>query len=400
MTYKDILCDANNLYKAYLASVKTSKWKEQTQQFQLSFLHGIFRIKDALENETLTNGAISEFELHERGKVRPITSLSVDDRIIRHVLCDDILLPKVKRKIIYDNGASIKGRGIGFQRKRFEVHLRKYYKLYGNEGWVLFGDFQKFYDNVVHELAKRELLKLVDDDSYVDWLLTVIFKGFEIDVSAMTDEEYFDCFNGVFDKLKYRRETEGAILPTGQKFMPKSVNIGDQLSQTIGIYFPNKIDTYVKYVAQQKFYGRYMDDWYVMNPSKEKLYDILENVKRIADELSIHINEKKTKIVKINSTLTFLQIRYQLTDKGKVYKRIKPDKITLFRRKLKKLAVKVESGDVPYIYIENMFKSWMGSFYKLMSKQQREGLLSLYETLFNKKITIINKKMVITDIPG
>lgn len=179
MTYKDILCDANNLYKAYLASVKTSKWKEQTQQFQLSFLHGIFRIKDALENETLTNGAISEFELHERGKVRPITSLSVDDRIIRHVLCDDILLPKVKRKIIYDNGASIKGRGIGFQRKRFEVHLRKYYKLYGNEGWVLFGDFQKFYDNVVHELAKRELLKLVDDDSYVDWLLTVIFKGFE-----------------------------------------------------------------------------------------------------------------------------------------------------------------------------------------------------------------------------
>lgn len=51
-----------------------------------------------------------------------------------------------------------------------------------------------------------------------------------------------------------------------------------------------------------------------------------------------------------------------------------------------------------YENIENMFKSWMGSFYKLMTRKQREGLISLYETLFNKTITIINKKMVITDL--
>ena len=398
MTYKDILCDANNLYKAYLASVKTSKWKESSQLFEMSYLRGIFRIRDSLLNQILTNGETTEFELHERGKVRPITSLSIEDRIVRHVLCDEVLLPKVRRKIIYDNGASSKGRGIDFQRKRFEVHLRKYYKLYGNEAWALFGDFQKFYDNVIHELAKRELLKLVNDDSFVDWLLSVIFDGFKIDMSHVTDEEYFDYFYGVFDKLKYRRDIKNKKLPTGQKFMPKSVNIGDQLSQTIGIYYPNRIDTYVKYVAQQKFYGRYTDDWYVLNPSKEKLIDILENVRKIADELHIHINEKKTKIVKISNPLTFLQIRFTLTDDGKIIKRMKSQKITVFRRKLKKLAVKVQNGEVPYLYIENMFKSWMGSFYKLMSRKQREGLLSLYETLFNKKITIVKKKMVITDL--
>lgn len=398
MTYKDILCDANNLYKAYLASVKTSKWKESTQIFEMNFLRGIFRIRDALFNQVLTNGVISEFELHEqRGKVRPITSLSIEDRIVRHALCDEILMPKVRRKIIYDNGASSKGRGIDFQRKRFEVHLRKYYKLYGNEGWALFGDFRKFYDNVVHELAKRELLKLVDDDSFVDWLLTVIFDGFKIDVSHLTDEEYLECFEGIFDKLEYRRETKGKDLLTGQRFMPKSVNIGDQLSQTIGIYYPNRIDTYVKYVAQQKFYGRYTDDWYVFNPSKDVLLDILDNIRRIANELHIHINEKKTKIVKISSPLTFLQIKFTLRDDGKIIKRMKSSKVTLFRRKLKKLAVKVNSGEVPYIFVENMFKSWMGSFYKLMSRAQREGLISLYETLFNKRITIINKKMVISE---
>lgn len=79
----------------------------------------------------------------------------------------------------------------------FEVHLRKYYRLYGNESWILFGDFSKFYDNIIHEIAKRELLRLFDDDEFIDWLLTQIFDGFKIDVSYMTDEEYATCMTGI-----------------------------------------------------------------------------------------------------------------------------------------------------------------------------------------------------------
>lgn len=48
------------------------------------------------------------------------------------------------KNYIYDNCASIKGRGISQQRKRFEIHLHKYYQLYGNDGYILFGDFSKF----------------------------------------------------------------------------------------------------------------------------------------------------------------------------------------------------------------------------------------------------------------
>lgn len=187
MNYEEIICDANNLYRAYKVSVKTSKWKETTQKFMLNFLRYIFSIQDDLMNRTLQNGPTQEFTLFERGRVRPITSIQIRDRVIRHVLCDEVLLPEVKKHIIYDNCASIKGRGISHQRDRFEVHLRKYYRLYGNEGWILFGDFSKFYDNIIHEIAKRELLKLFDDDEFIDWLLTQIFDGFKIDVSYMTD---------------------------------------------------------------------------------------------------------------------------------------------------------------------------------------------------------------------
>ena len=315
MTYEEILSDANNLYRAYKASVKGSKWKETTQKFMMNFLRYIFSIQDDLLNRTLQNGPTEEFTLSERGRIRPITSIRIKDRIVRHVLCDDILLPEVKKHIIYDNGASIKGRGISHQRDRFVVHLRKYYRLYGNEGWILFGDFTKFYDNIIHEIAKRELLKLFDDDEFIDWLLTLIFDGFKIDVSYMTDDEYARCMDDTFNKLDYRSIPKEQL--TGEKWMCKSVNIGDQLSQVIGIYYPYRIDNYIKYVRSQKFYGRYMDDWYIMNPSREELLDLLDNIRKIAKELGIHINEKKTRIVRISSTYKFLQVRYTLTKDGK-----------------------------------------------------------------------------------
>lgn len=395
MTYEEIVCDANNLYNAYKASIKGSKWKETTQKFTMNFLRYIFSIQDDLINRTLQNGPTQEFSQNERGRIRPITSIPIRDRIVRHVLCDEVLLPEVRKHVIYDNCASLKDRGINKQRFRFEVHLQKYYKKYGNDGWILFGDFSKFYDNIIHEIAKRELLKLFDDDEFIAWLLDLIFQGFEIDVSYLSDEEYETCMDDLFNKLEYRDIPKELL--TGEKWMKKSVNIGDQLSQIIGIYYPYRIDNYVKYVRSQKFYGRYMDDFYLMNPDKAVLEDILQNIRQIAQEFGIHLNEKKTRIVKISSTYKFLQIKYTLTSNGTIIKRINPARVTAMRRKLKKLSVKVDNGEIPYENVENMFKGWMGSFYKLLSKQQRVNLLQLYEDLFNKTICVFNKKLVISD---
>ena len=245
------------------------------------------------------------------------------------------------------------------------------------------------------DTKQRELLRLFDDDEFIDWLLTQIFDGFKIDVSYMTDEEYATCMTDTFNKLEYRNIPESKL--TGEKWMEKSVNIGDQLSQVIGIYYPYRIDNYVKYVRSQKFYGRYMDDWYIMNPSKEELLDLLDHIHQIAEEYGIHINRKKTRIVKISSTYKFLQIKYSLTDSGKVIKRINPKRVTAMRRKLKRLAVKVKNEEISYENVENMFRSWMGGFYKLLSKEQRKNLIGLYEDLFEKSIEIVNKKMIIVD---
>lgn len=395
MSYEEIICDANHLYEAYKASIKGSKWKETTQKYMMNFLMYIFELQDELQNRTLTNDAPHEFVLSERGRIRTITSIPLKDRIIRHVLCDRVLLPEVRRHVIYDNGASLKGRGISFQCRRFEIHLHKFYQEYGTDGWILFGDFSKFYDNIIHDIAKQELLNLFHDDTFMDWLLTVIFKGFEVDVSYMNEDEYVHCMDTLFNKLDYRQISKSKL--TGEKWMAKSVNIGDQLSQAIGIYYPKRIDTYIKYVKSQRYYGRYMDDWYIMHPSKEALKELLKDIQKIAAERGIHINMKKTRIVRISEPFTFLQVKYRLTPDGKITKRLTTAKVMAMRRKLKRLAKKVCEGSLAYEPVEEMYRSWMGSFYKLMSRQQRIGLIGLFEDLFDKQIHIEHRKMIILD---
>ena len=358
---KRIMTDPNVLYNAFRASIKGSKWKGSSQLFSLYFLRNIFKISEMLETQSLVNGHPNDFRIFERGKIREIVSLPVQDRVIRHALCDEILMPMVRPHIIYDNGASVTNRGISFTRKRFEVHLHRYYRLYGNEGYILLSDFKKFYDNIVHETSKNQFLDLYNDDWFLDYLLSTIYTGFN-----------------------------------SPRFLPgKGANIGDQLSQTIGIYYPNDIDHYVKTVRSQKFYGRYMDDWYIMSPDKETLFEILEEVSEIADSLGMIINRKKTYICKLSNTFTFLQTRYRLGSGGKIHKHMNPKRYYAMRRKLKKLAKFVHFGELPYERVENMFKSWMGNYYKIMGRSKRKHILELFEDLFGVSITIRKRKMII-----
>lgn len=401
MDCKSIICDANNLYEAYLKTIKGSKWKETTQKFALNYLRNIFKLIDELLKQSYLPGEEGEFTLNERGKIRPITTLQPRDRLVRHVVCDEILMPEVEKKIIYDNGASIKGKGIGHSRKRFEVHVHKAFEEYGtNELYCLFGDFSKFYDNIIHEIAKNQLLELFHYDEYLDWLLTVIFDNFKVDVSYMSDEEFESCISDVFNRLDYRKIPKE--LKTGERFMEKSLNIGDQLSQIVGIYYPNRMDTYVKFVRSMKYYGRYMDDFYIISNSKEELMSVFEGMVKIADELGIHMNMKKTHIGRLDKVNKYLQVKYTLTDTGHLIKRINPKRVTKMRQKMKGMKRKLDRGETTYESIEEMFRSWMGSFYKVMSKSQRLQLIKIFEDLFNRKVTFRKQsgkwKMIIEEV--
>lgn len=376
--YKRQICDANALYRAYKASIKSSGWKPQSQKFEMSLLFNLAKIQHDLMTGEYSPGRGSNFEICERGKKRLITGETVRDRVVKHALCDDVLLPTVKPKLIYDNSASLKGRGVSFARRRLLTHLHKYYMHHGsNSGYILLMDYSKYYDNIRHD-------KLVDlfshyvKDEQVMGLVKEMLKRHQVDVSYMSEGEYAHCMDTVFDSLAYEEQVDKSKLD-GSEMMAKHMDIGDQLSQIAGIAYPIPIDNYVKIVKGCKYYARYMDDSYVIHESKDYLESLLAGIKAQAAELGIMLNPRKTRIVKLSSYWRYLQIQYSLTDTGRVIQKISPKAMTRMRRKMKKL-VRI-LGPKEY---SAWYRSWFRSHYKIISNQQRSNLDRLYMTLLKE----------------
>lgn len=382
MNYIDKITDANALVSAFYKSEKNCRWKYSVQKYELSVLENSFELQTSIRNKTYKQKEFFEFTLSERGKTRPIKSMYISDRVVQRDLCDETLVPILTPFLIYDNGASMKDKGISHARNRLKCHLERYYRKYGNEGYILQIDFSKFFDNIQHEKLARSFEEKIDDKEFMTFVRQLI-DAFKIDVSYMTDEEYLQCLNVLYNSIEYRKLPKDSF--TGEKYMAKSVGIGSQISQISGVYYPGKIDTYCKTVKGLKYYGRYMDDIYVLHPDKEYLKQLLIEIENISSDLGLFINKRKTQIVKLSHGFTFIGGRYLLTETGKVIVRLKRESITRERKKLKKYYELYYSGRMPKEEIYNAYQSWRGNAKQFNSYKSLLTMDAYYKRLFGGK---------------
>lgn len=372
--YQREIFDGNALHDAYKRAKQGSDWKPQVQRFEMTYLLELSKMQTELHEKSYRFLPATNFIINERGKTRCISGEQIHDRIVKHALCDEILTPSIRDYLIYDNGASLTGRGIDFSRRRLLVHLRKYYARHqSNEGYILLIDFSKYYDNIRHDIL-MEQFKAITDNEHALWLLEKILDRSKVDVSYMSDEEYAVCMTTVFNSLVHDQIDRKLL--TGKKFMAKHLNIGDQVAQVAGIGYPMEIDNYIKIVRGIKYYGRYMDDSYVISDSKAHLQELLKDIIAIAARNGITVNTHKTRICKLSDYWRFLQVQYALTDTGRVIQKINPKRLTAMRRKMKKLAPILSPKE-----FEDWYNSWFRSYYKIMSKRQRENMNTLFQQL-------------------
>lgn len=378
------LSDMNLLYEGFKRSMKGSSWKEEPQRFEIDLLSELTALRQEIQNRTYRTSKGTEFTLNERGKIRHIHGGRMRDRVVRHALCDYELSDALHKYLIYNNGASQKGKGLFFARQMFEKDLHNFWIKYrSNDGYVAFVDFSKFYDNIQHDKIREMIYPKIGEEA--QWLMEEVLNKFSIDVSYMDDDQFSRCMDEKFDSVWYYENVPNDMRKR-QKRMDKSVDIGDQVSQEIGIFFPTRVDNYVKIVRGCKWYGRYMDDMYVICRDLDELKSILSGIYSQARELGLFINEKKTHIAKLSDTYKFLQVKYSLTDTGKVIKRINPKNVTRERRRLKAYKRLMDKGKMSYEDIEQACRSWMGNYSPIMSKNQIKHMKSLYQELFGKEL--------------
>jgi retron-type reverse transcriptase len=320
-------------------------WKESVQRFEANAMRNIAAIRrKLLAGENVQSGFV-EFDLRERGKIRHIKSVHISERIVQKCLCDNVLTPILTRPLIYDNGASVEKKGVHFAIRRLIAHLSKFYRRNGfsNEGYALLIDFSKFFDNIRHDILFTLLERHIADPRILDLIRRFV-----------------------------------SVFGPG-----KSLGLGSQVSQIAAIFYPNKLDHIIKEKLRIKYYGRYMDDLYLVHADKDYLRYCLAEIEKVCDTLGITINRKKTRIIKLSSGVNFLKGKYRLLPSGKILRLSHKDASKRMRRKLKKFKPLVASGKMSYADLRTAYQSWRGNYRKRFNDYYRIGRLDkLYNELF------------------
>ena len=347
------MINADQLIKAYGRLRKASGWKASTQRFGINLLSEVTSLLHDVRTGEYKPSKGKSFVLNEQGRLRLIRALEPRDMILEHALCDNILNPTLQPHIIHDNGASMVGKGISFTRRRFEQHLHKFYRQYGRDGYILKIDFRKFFDNINHDALLNEFAKHIPQET-IDIFLKPILQSNAVDVTGFEDKYTMDNIYNALEHYMAGGKSEGKTI------LHKSLAIGAPISQIAGIYLPHRIDSWCKTVKGCKFYHAYMDDRIIIHHDKQFLRQILAEITQIAETLGIHINSRKTQIIKLTRPFVFLKNRYILTDTGKLIKKIPKDVVKRQRRKMRKLARLASEGTISLKDFQTQYKSWRG----------------------------------------
>lgn len=356
-----------NMCNALKKCRKGVNWKGTVQDYTEHAIVEMYTAHSSLHSGKLPNlTSTSRIVLYERGKKREIVPITIRDRMTQRVLCDHALVPVLKNKLIYDNGASMKDKGVEFTRSRLNLHLGQAIKEYGAEFYALTFDFKGFFDSIPHRTC-LDVLSNSFIDRYIQGLTMAIVKSYEkATIRCIKDESLRE------EKLHTLNDNRS-----------KGICLGSQVSQIMALAAPNKLDHFIKDMCGIKHYIRYMDDGVIFSDSKAFLHDLLERMKEICDNLGLTFNVKKTRIVKVSRGFVFMKVRYRVTSTGKIVRTLTRAGIVRMRRKLKKFRHLVDDGKITLDDVYNSMQSWLAHSKVALSYHTKRSMLKLYNQLFD-----------------
>lgn len=296
----------HDLFRAGKQCCNGVRWKSSVQLFELRLLSGTAARRRDLLNGRFTFSKYVTFLLRERGKVRRIDAPRIQDRQVEKLYTQKVLLPLYLPGMIYNNGASLPGKGLAFSQKQLMNDLCEHYRKYGREGGIILTDARKFFPSADHDIIMRRHEKYILNDR----------------LRAIGD----------------------AVLDTtdGNTGLP----LGVEPSQAEMIAYPSAMDQYLTCQIGLKQYGHYMDDFYAIVPPGSDYRKIMTVMEEQASKCGIRLNRSKTRYIPLHKSFRFCKAKYTLTESGKIVVRACRGTKTRDRRKLLVFSEKLKRGEI------------------------------------------------------
>ncbi len=316
MTDFEKVIDFDNMYRAYRKSKCGKGFKKSSAKFNIMALDGIYTLIEQLKNKTYTVSDYSEFKVYEP-KERIIKTTSFKDKVVQHSLCDNVILPRLEKVFIYDNCAGQKGKGTLFGLNRLSEQMQQFYKRYGHAGYILKCDISKFFYSIPHEQLKDIVNYHFSYDKDICWLCDL----------------FIDSTDG------------------------KGIPLGNQINQGFALLYLDGMDKLITGELGIEYYGRYMDDFYLIHTSKEYLKYCLEVIREFLETLDLTLNGK-TQIFPFKNGVSYLGFHTYITFTGKAIRKLKNQNKRNAQRKYFKMAKRVASGELSIDKFDASYTAW------------------------------------------
>lgn len=312
---KDVICDFGNLYKAYKKAKACKGFNGSSAKFQIMNLEGLHILKEQLENQTYRMNPYNEFKVYEP-KERVIKSCSFKDKVVQHCLCDNLLHIKLANEFIRTNYAGQIGKGTHFGMDCLKEQMLDFYNQHGIDGWILKCDITKFFYQIDHDILK-DIVDYYFQDDYTKWLNHLLIDS-----------------------------TYGLGLP-----------LGNQAAQVYALLMLNGLDHFVTGELGISFYGRYMDDFYLIHSNKEYLKWCLECIKQFVNSIGLSLNGK-TQIIPFKNGLLFTGFHHYITKDGKYIRKLNGVNKRRIRKKIRVWAKLVNSDKMSGQKFYEKYNAW------------------------------------------
>lgn len=323
------------------------RWKQSTQNFELHLLSGTAKRRRLILEGKWKPRKCAHFTLHERGKVRPIDAPHIEDRQIHKIVTNQVLSPLYTPSMIYDNGASQKGKGLHWHFKRLKKQLSWHYRRYGREGAVFLLDLKGFFPNANRNLIYQRHEKFIMDDR----------------LRALADLIV----------------TESPCTVPG-----RGMPLGVEPSQQEMVSLPSDIDNFIKCQLGIHCAGHYMDDYYIILPDVEELKRVAKIIIKRFEMAGILVNKRKCKIIPLTKPFRFCKAKFTLTETGKIKVNGCRDGVKRARRKLKLFHRQFLEGKRTLQEVDQYMNS-QTSYYRTFDDHGRlMRLRRMYYAMFNK----------------
>lgn len=255
-------------------------------------------------------------------------------------LCMSGLYEDITEHFIYDNCACQIGKGTGFALKRVKVHLLKYFREHGKEGWVMKLDVHHFFPETRHDVAKNAVGKRIRD--------------------SRARQAVYDVIDS-FDR-------------------DKGIGLGSQISQLVELAVLDDLDHFIKEKLKIKHYVRYMDDMILIHEDREYLKECWKLIEQELDSIHLKLN-KKSCIYPIRQGIKFLHWRFLISDSGKIRQKMESSRIARERRRLKALVNKEARGEIEQGTAERSWQAWDAWVSKGDSYYRRKRMIKYFQEM-------------------